>query len=254
MSSTDLQSLFQASQQAGLSQNTVNMMIQNLDAQTGLGCVGAQVDDLNTDDVTLLVVVIDESGSMGGVRQDVVDAFNQMARALADSKAADSILMSAWTFEDKPKLLFGYSPIDSVKDLDASNYNPNGATALYDAVMDGFTGIVAYGQELRNGGIRTRCIVVVISDGEDNVSGHTAASVKSVAEDLLRQELYTLAFVGLGDAKTFQKIAAAMGFPNVLTTGNTPSEIRRALNMVSGSVIRTSQNQISPTNNSFFQP
>lgn len=254
MSSNDLQSLFQASQQSGMSRQSVDLMVQNLDAQTGLGCVGAQVDDLNTDDVTLLVMILDQSSSMASVRQDVIDAFNEMTRALADSKAADSILLSAWTFDTDPKLLFGYTPIDSVKDLDNKTYRPSGATALYDAVMDGFTGIVAYGQELRNNGIRTRSIIVVITDGGDNSSGHTASAVKTVADDLLRQEIYTLAFVGLGNESHFSDIAQKMGFPNVLTTANTPSEIRRTLNMISGSVIRTSQNQVSATSNNFFTP
>jgi Mg-chelatase subunit ChlD len=252
--SQNLQSLFQNSQQSGMSRQSVDLLVQNLDGQTGLGCVGAQIDSLNTDDVTLLSVLIDASGSMGSVRADVIDAFNQMARALADSKARDSILMSAWTFSDKPTLLFGYTPIDSVKDLTKATYAPNGATALYDAAMDAFTGIVAYGQELRNGGIRTRCIVVVITDGGDNMSSHTAAAVKTVALDLLKQEFYTLAFIGMGNPNTFNQIASNMGFPSILTVGNSATEIRRALNMVSGSVIRASQTQISASGSSFFTP
>lgn len=254
MSSNDLQALFQASQQNGMSHQSVDLMVQNLDGQAGLGCVGAQVDDLNTDDVTLLSVILDQSSSMSSVRNDVIDAFNEMSRALSDSKAAESILMSAWAFDNDSKLLFSYTPIDQVKDLTSKDYAPSGATALYDATMDGFTGIVAYGQDLRNNGIRTRSIVVVISDGGDNVSSHTASSVKTVAQDLLRQEIYTLAFVGLGDEGYFRQIATDMGFPEVLTTSNTASEIRRALNMISGSVIRTSQGMIAPNSNSFFTP
>ena len=252
--SNNLQSLFQNAQSSGLSQQSVNLLVQNLDGQAGLGCVGAQVDDLNTDDVTLLVTIIDQSGSMDGVRDAVIDAFNQMTRALHDSKARDSILMSCWTFDDKPHLLFGYTPIDSVPDLTRKTYAPNGSTALYDAVLDGFTGIVGYGQDLRNGGIRTRCIVAVISDGADNSSGRTTAAVKTVASDLLKQEFYTLAFVGFGDQASFTKIAADMGFPSILTASNTASEIRRALNLISGSVIRASQTRVMPGANSFFTP
>lgn len=250
--STNLQSLFKDSSSNGMSRQSVDLLIQNLDGQAGLGCVGAQVDDLNTDDVTLLSVIIDMSSSMGSVRDDVIDAFNQMARALNDSKAADSIIVSAWTFDDSTNLLFGYTPIDQVKDLTRREYTPRGATALYDAVLDGFTGIVGYGQDLRNNGIRTRSIVIVISDGGDNVSKNTAAAVRTVAQDLIKQEFYTLAFVGLGDAPTFTQIAQNMGFPNVLTTQNTPSEIRRTLNLISNSVIRTSTAQVMPNINSFF--
>jgi uncharacterized protein YegL len=253
MSSQNLRSLFK-NQPSGLSHQSIDLMVQNLDGQAGLGCVGAQIDDLNTDDVTLLVVIMDSSGSMSGVRNDVIDAFNQMSRALSDSKASDSILMSAWTFDDKPKLLFGYTPIDQVKDLTPAIYQPTGATALYDAVLDGFTGIVGYGQDLRNNGIRTRCLVVVISDGGDNVSSHTAAGVKTVAQDLIKQEFYTLAYIGLGDASTFKTIADSMGFGEVLTVGTSAGDIRRALNMLSGSVIRASQGIVNTGGNAFFTP
>jgi hypothetical protein len=254
MTSGDLQSLFQNSQQSGMSRQSVDLMVHNLDGQTGLGCVGAQVDDLNTDDVTLLVMILDQSSSMSSVRADLIDAFNQMTRSLADSKAADSILMSAWTFDNQPNLLFGYMPIENVTDLDNTTYCPSGATALYDAVMDGFTGIVAYGQQLRDSGIRTRSIVCVMTDGGDNSSSATASSVKTVADDLLRQEFYTLAFVGLGDETHFRGVATSMGFNNVLTTANTAGEIRNTLNLISGSVIRASQNQVGAASNSFFIP
>lgn len=250
--STDLQSLFKDNSTNGMSRQSVDLLIQNLDGQAGLGCIGAQVDDLNTDDVTLLSVIVDQSSSMGSVRDDVIDAFNQMTRALNDSKAADSIIMSTWTFDNSSNLLFGYTPIDQVKDLTKVEYNPGGATALYDAVLDGFTGIVGYGQDLRNNGIRTRSIVVVISDGADNVSNNTSAAVRTVAQDLIKQEFYTLAFVGLGNAPTFTQIAQSMGFPNVLTAQNSPSEIRKTLNMISGSVIRTSTAQVMSTGNNFF--
>jgi uncharacterized protein YegL len=252
--SNNLQSLFGDSQQSGMSHQSIDLMVQNLDGQTGLGCVGAQVDDLNTDDVTLVVLVMDESGSMDGVRSEVIDAFNQMTRALNDSKSADGILMSAWTFSNTPKLLFGYTPINAVKDLTEKDFKPDGATALYDAVLDGFTGIVAYGQDLRNNGIRTRAIVVVISDGGDNVSQHTAHSVKTIADDLMKQEFYTLAYIGMGDESYFQQIANSMGFNEVLTINNSASEIRNALNMVSASIIRTSTGQINPGQNNFFTP
>ncbi|MCU0496718.1 MAG: VWA domain-containing protein [Anaerolineae bacterium] len=254
MSSQNLHNLFQNVQQNGMSHQSVDLLIQNLNGQAALGCIGAQIDELNTDDVTLLVVILDESGSMGGVRNEVIDSFNQMTRALNDSKNSDSILMSAWKFADQPRLLFGYTPIDRVKDLTKADYDPQGSTALYDTILDGFRGIVAYGQDLRNNGLRTRAIIVVISDGEDNVSKYTASAVHTVSQDLIKQEYYTLAFVGLGHPATFQQIAKNIGFNQVLTVNNSPAEIRRALQMISGSVIRASQGVINTNGNGFFTP
>jgi uncharacterized protein with von Willebrand factor type A (vWA) domain len=244
------QSLLDDSRRTGLSQQSIDLLVENLNGQAGLGCVGAQVDDLNSDEATLLSVIIDASGSMQAVRDGVIDSFNAMTRALHDSKAHDSILMSAWLFDSAPRLLYGYTPIDSVTDLTTRDYNPNGGTALYDAALDGLTGMVAYGQELRNNGIRTRCIIVVMSDGEDGSSRRSAAQVKQVADDLFKQEIYTLAFIGLGDATTFRRVAGEMGFRQVLTVSSSASDIRKAINLVSSSVIRAG----STTGGGFFTP
>lgn len=250
--STELQNLFRNTTQSGMSRQSVDLLIQNLDGQAALGCIGAQIDELNTDDVTLVALILDESSSMENVRNDVIDAFNTMTRALADSKSRDSILLSAWKFSDESRLLFNYTPIEQVKDLTLAQYAPNGMTALYDATLDGITGAVGYGQDLRNAGIRTRSIIVVLSDGGDNSSRTTAANIRAVSEDLIKQEIYTLAFIGLGDEAYFSGIASGMGFPEVITSANTGSEIRKALHLVSGSVIRASQNQINSGSNSFF--
>jgi len=48
-----------------------------------------------------------------------------------------------------------------------------------------------------------------------------------------------------------KKIAAAVGFPNVLTAKATESEIRRTMDLVSKSIIRKSQTQITSTNTFF---
>jgi uncharacterized protein YegL len=250
--SEDLKSLFSSAQQDGLSQQSVQVMVHNLDAQVALGCVGAQVDDLNTDDVTLLVLVLDMSGSMSGVSQDVIDGYNTMLETMRTSPAADSILVSTWVFDTAPELLHGYTPIETAPDLTRADYAPRGQTALYDATLNAFTGIVGYGQDLRNSGIRTRAIIVVFSDGADNSSKNHVGDVRRVTEDLIAQEIYLPVFVGYGDESLFRKVAADMGFQTILTAAHTPADIRRSMGMVSMSVVQVSQSGVIGQGNAFF--
>ncbi|MBN1287115.1 MAG: VWA domain-containing protein [Anaerolineae bacterium] len=250
--SDDLQALFSSAQAGGLSQQSVEVMVHNLDAQVALGCVGAQVDDLNTDDVTLLVIVLDMSGSMDGVRDAVIDGYNVMLQTLRDSRLADSILVSTWTFSNAPRLLHGYTPVTYAADITRSEYVPSGGTALYDAVLNAYTGIVAYGQDLRDSGIRTQAIIAVFSDGEDNSSKHRVGEVRQVTEDLIAQEIYAPVFVGYGDEATFRRVAQEMGFRAILTAAHTPADIRRSMGIVSQSVIRASQSGVVGAGNAFF--
>ncbi len=79
----------------------------------------------------------------------------------------------------------------------------------------------------------------------DEHSRHqTPASVKAIVEDMLRRETHLVFFIGIKDGHTdFHKVAESMGIPRefVLTPGNTPSEIRAAMAVVSQSAVRASQ-------------
>lgn len=249
--SQNIQNLFDNAQTEGLSKAATEILVNNLNATNIAGATGATVDELAGDQVTLFVEVLDATGSMFDNRDAVIKAYNEQLEALKGSKAADSILMSTWTFNEQSVLSHGYLALNNVPKLDHSSYDPQGNTALYDAVLDAFTGVVAYGQSLRDAGINLKIVVVVISDGEDNSSKNSANKVKTVAKELLNQEC-TLAFVAFG--LNGKSVATKIGFPvaNVLDETSDPSGWRRALGTVSKSVIRASQTVVGKTGSQSF--
>jgi uncharacterized protein YegL len=231
--------------------NASMILVDNLDTVAMAGCMGTDLDQLNSDDVTLVAVVLDQSSSMYGSAQPVILGYNAMLDALRDSRQADSILISTWKFSDKSELLFSYTPVTQLGNLTHHDYTPNGSTALYDTLADVMTGLVAYGQHLRNNGVRTRCVVVAFSDGEDNLSRVGAYDIRTVSQALLAQEIYSLAYVGFGGSD-LRQIASAIGFPSIITASTTPGEIRRIFHQVSQSVIRASQMTVGAGNNFFI--
>lgn len=247
-----LNGLFADAQDDGMSVQSVGIMVNNLNPLTTAGAQGLSVDDLSGDEVTLYARVLDRTGSMKRFQGVVIDAGNRQIDALMGSKAGDSILMSTWTFNETSDLLHSYLPLGTVQRLDGNNYDPDGMTALYDAVLNAITSAVAYAQNLRNAGIRVKIVIVIVSDGEDNASKATVASVRTVIEDLLKQEIYTVAMVAFGtDGK---KIATQMGIPaeNVLEGDADEHSIRIAFGTTSASVIRASQTVIGGASGSFF--
>lgn len=254
MSINDLNQVFDSAVQDGMSSGSVQVLVDNLDATTLAGTFGTAVDDIPTTEVTLVVPVLDMSGSMTPVTKAVIDGYNTMLQAMRDSKQAESILVSTWVFNNQPQLLYGYTPVSQVPHLTNHDYRPDWMTALYDATLDAFTGLVGYGQQLRDSGIYTKCVVVVFSDGADNRSQHSPFDVKTVSADLLQQEIYVLAFVGFetGEPVDYHQIAGEMGFPSVLTAQSTPSEIRKVFTLVSKSVIRQSQTTVDPDKSKDF--
>lgn len=227
----------------------------NLGVPAGMaGSFGVGLDDIESEDVTLVSFVIDMSSSMSGVAGDVINAFNTEVQALKRAKTASAILVSTTTFSDQPNLLHGYVKLEQTPALDSQSYRPNGCTALFDAVLGVFGRLTSYRQTLRDNGVRSRGIVIVLSDGDDNASGHKAHDVKQASEKLMREEAITLAYVGFGSSGSgaaLKRIADSLGFPAVLTANQSPADIRRALGQVSQSIVQATKTTASQSR-SFF--
>lgn len=107
--------------------------------------------------------------------------------------------------------------------------------------------MVVYAQHLRQMGVMVRCIVLVYSDGEDNASRQSAASVRRAAEELLKHEIYTLAYIGFKSGgisqRELEQLADEIGFPEALYSSLSHGDLRRIFHLVSASTIRTSQQQ-----------
>ena len=239
--------------EARLGRDAEDALVANLDETVLLGCVGLEPDHVDGADATLVSVVIDMSGSMGAHARAVIDAYNTMQKALTEAKASSAILTTTWTFSDALALHSGFEAVGRKPPLTSATYQPSGGTALYDAVLAAMTGLVSYSQALWDGGIPTRRVLFVLSDGEDNASRAPVSSVARAASALAADEAYTLAFAGFGGGD-LGAVAKAMGFSNVVSASPSPSEIRAVFRQVSQSVIRVSQGAQPGPTFGFFSP
>src|SRR3954466_9994272 len=130
--------------------------------------------------------------------------------ALGQSRERDSILMALWTFNDDLRVVHSYVGLDDVTRLDDKSYAGLGCTRLYDTWCDALTANVAYAQQLRNSGTPCKSVVVIITDGAAVGSKRRAVDCERISRDLLASEQFTLAFVGVGNAVDFTKVAKEM--------------------------------------------
>lgn len=249
----NLDDLFQAARDEGLSDDTLNLVVSNLNGPAVMTAVHTPLDQLATNEVTLAMNIMDMSGSMAPYAQDLIRAYNDdYLAAISNSAAADDILMSTILFNNKVKTLHGYLPLVDVANLTANAYKPDYCTALYDAVGSGLTNMVLYAQQLRATGVMVRGIVIVYTDGDDNASKQRAADIKRAAADLLKQEIYTLVLVGFGlkqpvgfkgtnGRSPAQQLADRIGFPLGFDASLSKTELRRIFHMASMSTIQVSR-------------
>lgn len=242
----NLDDLFQSARQDGLTDDTMDLIISNLDGPTMMGAVGTPLNALATNDVTLAMNIVDMSGSMHPFARELISAYNdEYLAAMALSPSADDILVSTIFFDDHVELFHGYVTLQDAPRLSNSVYGPRASTALYDAVAAALTNMVLYSQQLRQSGVSVRCLALVYSDGQDNASRQPASAVRRAAQELLKHEIYTLAYVGFRDGgigeQELRRMADAIGFPEILMSGLRPGQLQRIFRMASRSTINVSR-------------
>ena len=242
----NIDDLFQSARSDGLTDDTMDLVVSNLNGPTMIAAVGVSLDEIASNEVTLAMNIIDMSGSMSPYAADLIRAYNDdYLAAMAGSTAADDILVSTILFDDQVSLFHGYLNLPDVPPLTRKHYQPDGTTALYDAVAAGLTNMVLYAQQLRQSGIMVRCLVIVYSDGDDNASQQASGSVRRAVQELLKHEIYTLAYVGFHSGgineRILRSLADTIGFPEILVAGLNHAELRRVFHMASMSTVRVSQ-------------
>lgn len=244
--SQNVQSLFAGAQAGGdIGAGAAQVLnIPDLGAQIQAG-LGVSVDDVSASEVTLVTILVDDSGSirMAGNSQHVRDGVNLITDSLRKSKQSDGVLISVRYLNGT--VLVPYVPIDQMPELTPSNYNPNGGTPLYDQSVVLCGQVIAKRQEFTDGGVACRAVSVIITDGADVHSlRHDASDVAKVVRDMLLTESHIVIGMGIDDGNTdFRQVFSSMGIQDewILTPGNSPSEIRRAFAVVSQSAVRASQ-------------
>jgi uncharacterized protein YegL len=167
---------------------------------------------------------------------------------LKNSHRKDDIVVKAITFCEKVEHKSGFMPILNVQDDYFDVHNTGRGTALYDAVLQGLEHAIAYRKDLEEQGIDVRTAIFISTDGEDNSSSSgAAAKIKKIVEDLRRNEAwassFTINMLGVGQPHYFQDACTEMGLDHtkcLVTVGNSASEIRKQMGVVSQSVSSSS--------------
>ncbi|MCX6824443.1 MAG: hypothetical protein NT085_04950 [candidate division SR1 bacterium] len=207
--------------------------------------LGVPIDSVRSSEVILLNILVDDSGSIRFAKntQPIRDGHNELIKALLDSKQQDNIeVLNRYL---NGTVLYPYTPLSIVPQMDAGNYDPNGGTPLFDETAKLLATVIAKAQDFKNNGIQVRTITLIMTDGDDCHSRtSTSADVKKIVSDMLRSEDHIIAAMGFDNGSCdFKQVFSEMGIPDhwTLTANSNPSEIRKAFQVFSQSAVRASQ-------------
>lgn len=165
-----------------------------------------------------ITFVIDESGSMGSVREATVSGINeQIQQVKKDFGTKENIntLVSLIRFNGNVRPVFMYSSVDALNELTLDDYKPDGSTAMYDAV-----GYAVNQLKMRDDieDENTTSLIIVVSDGEENASREiTGQSLADMISKLNETKRWTFSYLGAN--QDLSKVSASTN----IYRGNTMS-------------------------------
>lgn len=155
-------------------------------------------------DYTALLLIVDRSGSMQAIRDDMVGGLDNL---LAEQATQPGMLtVDVFTFDDHIEHTHAFADPATVKvELD-----PRGMTALYDTIGVAVNDFGTRLAELPDHARPSTVQVVIVTDGEENSSReYTIAQVKQLIN--LQSETYDWDFVFLGANQDAVLTAAELG-------------------------------------------
>ena len=138
--------------------NENEMIIEGLD---DIEVANTSIDDIESENVNLIFVGIDQSGSMHPYVTDMGSALSRFKQALEESKESDDILVARANFAADIDI-GGYKKISEFD----CNYTAWGATPMYDVIVDGSLKLDGYRTFLKDQGVRVKAVFAIFSDGE----------------------------------------------------------------------------------------
>ena len=145
--------------------------------------------------LTELVMILDRSGSMGGLEKDTIGGYNSML--LRQRETEGEVLVSTVLFDNESEVLYDRVPLREMPQMTEKEYFVRGCTALLDAIGGAIHHMGNVHKYAREEDRPEKTIFVITTDGMENASRRY--SLEKVRQMVERQkEKYGWEFLFLG--------------------------------------------------------
>ena len=145
--------------------------------------------------LTELVMILDRSGSMGGLESDTIGGYNSMLKKQRET--AGEVLVSTVLFDDRSEVLYDRIPLRKMPRMTEEDYYVRGCTALLDAVGGAIHHIGNVHKYAKEEDRPEKTIFVITTDGMENASRmYTYDRVKKMIERQKKKYGWEFLFLG----------------------------------------------------------
>lgn len=225
--------------------------LEQLNAGSGYKFSATKVKELGAAEYTLATIVVDASSSVEGFAPQLEQALKTVFKACDKSPRRDNLMLRLTQFASRLTELHGFKLLGSINEKDYDNVlQLGGSTALFDAVDEAIQATSTYGKQLTAQDFLCNAIVVVVTDGENNVGNiMDASAIKKAVEKARRAEnLESILLILVGvtnddvNLNTYlQTVKDEAGFSQYVSIGKaSPGKIAKLAEFVSQSISSTS--------------
>lgn len=145
--------------------------------------------------LTHIIFVVDRSGSMSGIANDMIGGYNTFIEE--QKKTPGECFVSFYQFDDIYEMVMERVKLSDVPPLTKDTYRPRNSTALYDALGKTINEYGVYLNGLKEEDKPERILFVTITDGLNNASREfNLTQVREMIK--VQTETYSWDFVFLG--------------------------------------------------------
>lgn len=206
-------------------------------------------EEIETDETINAVFVIDTSPSITTYVNELNYAFNDFVESMQKSHVAERLFVSVIEFNQTIKVVSGFQPVSFIPKMDFSK-SIKGCTSLYDGTLTGLKNAISYRTNLENSGVKTKTLLFVITDGEDNNSKNPPHVIKNMISGIKNNERNAFSFTsilfGVGDRQYFEGAQKDMGIDHLATVGTSGDDMKRMIGFISQSISSVSSGQRVP--------
>lgn len=174
------------------------------------------------ENLTELVFIIDESGSMYPLKDDTIGGFNTMIDE--QKKQNNECHVTIYLFGSYPTLLHDNVPLEEIEYLNENTYAPRGTTALLDTIGKAIDSVGMRLAETPEEERPSKVMFTIITDGEENASRkYTWDKVKEMVTHQKTKYSWIFSFIG-ADIDSFA-VGGNLGIDAALTKNYTKSKL-----------------------------
>lgn len=214
------------------------------------GYTATPIADVMTNEITLAVGLLDESGSTISFRREMELAVKEIVKSLRHSPRADNLMYRHCHFGTLCREVHGFQPLAqiNVDDYDGC-YQSGGKTSLYDSSVQMIAETLHYAEQHEANRNVCNAIIFIITDGCDYGSSLKVHDVKAtLAQAITSEKLESLVtiLIGVNDDPSIQQelqdFQKEVGFTQYVKLNDASQKsLAKLANFVSQSIAAQSQ-------------